>query len=316
MEALEPVPYGLPYGSLPRVLLAWLGGEYKRTREPLVQLGPSYAAFARTLGLVTSGGGPRSDRARLRWHLERLFAATVTSVESSDSVRRRLRAGGGIPTIDGEEADVSPRVTRLSIVDADPAEDDSNLLWWHPRRPGHMVWRSRVLLGQSYCRALDHAFPVSPRALAELRRSPLAIDLYSWLTYLFFGFQRLRTGSGSHRAVGRVVGPDSVPTMGAKPAGVRRDLELARKATPGADFRARDRGRAGIGAQGPRQLPRQRSQSPEPGEAGLPGGKSGAKRGWAPPPPIATPCRTSASRMSPGVDADSVKAASFPKCPR
>lgn len=239
MEALEPVPYGLPYGSLPRVLLAWLGGEYKRTREPLVQLGPSYAAFARTLGLVTSGGGPRSDRARLRWHLERLFAATVTSVESSDSVRRRLRAGGGIPTIDGEEADVSPRVTRLSIVDADPAEDDSNLLWWHPRRPGHMVWRSRVLLGQSYCRALDHAFPVSPRALAELRRSPLAIDLYSWLTYLFFGF-RAAPGQAQVRtepweALQAQLGAD----YGREARRARRDLELARKATPGADFRAR-----------------------------------------------------------------------------
>lgn len=238
LDALEPVPYGLPYGSLPRVLLAWLGGEYKRTREPLIQLGPSYAAFARTLGLVTSGGGPRSDRARLRWQLERLFAATVTSVESSESVRRRLRAGGGVPMIDGEEADVSPKVTRLSIIDTDPTEVDSDLLWWHPRRPGHMVWRSPVLLGRSYCRALDHAFPVSPRTLAELRRSPLAIDLYSWLTYLFFGFRevpgRARVRTEPWEALQAQLGAD----YGREARRARRDLELARKAAPSGDFRA------------------------------------------------------------------------------
>jgi hypothetical protein len=62
LELSEPVPYGLPYGSLPRVLLAWLGGEYKRTGERLIQLGPSHGAFLRALGLEDGGGGPRRDR--------------------------------------------------------------------------------------------------------------------------------------------------------------------------------------------------------------------------------------------------------------
>ena len=147
---------------------------------------------------VDGGGGPRSDRVRLRWQLERLFAATVTSVESAESIKRRLRTAGGIPIIDGEEADPSPAITRLSILDTSCGAGDG-LVWWHPRRPGHMVWRSSVLLGSSYCQALERAFPVSPRVLAGLRRSPLAIDLYCWLTYFFFGFRDARGASRLER---------------------------------------------------------------------------------------------------------------------
>jgi hypothetical protein len=235
----EPVPYGLPYGSLPRVLLAWLGGEYKRTGERLIQLGPSHGSFLRTLGLLDGGGGPRSDRARLRWQLERLFAATVTSVESAESIKRRLRAVGGIPIIDGEEADPSPAITRVSILDTSSGPD--SLVWWHPRRPGEMVWRSSVLLGSSYSKALDRAFPVSPRVLAELRRSPLAIDLYCWLTYFFFGFRDAR---GQHRlervepweALEGRLGAD----YGREARRARRALNDARKADPDGDHRGQE----------------------------------------------------------------------------
>ena len=239
-ELSDPVPYGLPYGSLPRVLLAWLGGEYKRTGERLIQLGPSHGALLRTLGLVDGGGGPRSDRARLRWQLERLFAATVTSVESAESIKRRLRAAGGIPIIDGQEADPSPAITRLSILDTS-CEPGDGLVWWHPRRPGHMVWRSSVLLGTSYCQALERAFPVSPRVLAGLRRSPLAIDLYCWLTYFFFGFRDARGASRLERvepweALEGRLGAD----YGRAARRARRALDGARNSDPDGDHRAQE----------------------------------------------------------------------------
>ena len=239
IEVFDPTPYGLPYGSLPRVLLAWLGGEYKRTGDRLIQLGPSYGAFVRALGLEDGGGGPRSDRVRLRWQLERLLAATVISVESPQSIKRRLRARGAIPIIDGEEADPSPLITRLSILDGNPVEHRADVVWWHPRRPGHMVWRSSVLLGQSYCEALERAFPVSPWALAELRRSPLAIDLYCWLTYLFFGFQNA-IGRGRLERVEpwELLQAQLGADYGREARRSRRELESARKSAPDGDYRA------------------------------------------------------------------------------
>ena len=221
------------------MLLAWLGGEYKRTGDRLIQLGPSYGAFVRTLGLEDGGGGPRSDRARLRWQLERLLAATVISVESPQSIKRRLRARGAIPIIDGEEADPSPLITRLSILDGNPVEHRADVVWWHPRCPGHMAWRSSVLLGQSYCEALERAFPVSPWALAELRRSPLAIDLYCWLTYLFFGFQNA-IGRGRLERVEpwELLQAQLGADYGREARRSRRELESARKSAPEGDYRA------------------------------------------------------------------------------
>jgi len=60
-------------------------------------------------------------------------------------------------------------------------------LWWRlagellPKRP---VWRPQVVLGQDFFEEITRsAVPVDLRAIRQLQRSPLAIDLYVWLTY-------------------------------------------------------------------------------------------------------------------------------------
>lgn len=54
MIALSVV--GLPYGSVPRLLLAWLTTEAVRTKERELILGDSMSIFMRELGLVPTGG--------------------------------------------------------------------------------------------------------------------------------------------------------------------------------------------------------------------------------------------------------------------
>jgi hypothetical protein len=50
-----------------------------------------------------------------------------------------------------------------------------------PRRP---TWRSHIVLGQDFFEEITRsAVPVDLRALRLLQRSPLALDLYVWLTY-------------------------------------------------------------------------------------------------------------------------------------
>ncbi|MGB5163119.1 MAG: replication protein RepA [Thermoanaerobaculia bacterium] len=41
----------LPYGRYPRLLMAWLTTEAVRTREPVLQLGPSLSSFMSQLGI-------------------------------------------------------------------------------------------------------------------------------------------------------------------------------------------------------------------------------------------------------------------------
>ena len=58
-------------------------------------------------------------------------------------------------------------------------------LWWDPKRPDQLgLWSSDVELDVDFYESLiNRPVPVDMAALRRLGRSPLAIDLYTWLTY-------------------------------------------------------------------------------------------------------------------------------------
>ena len=58
--------YKLPYGNLPRLLLAWLSTEAVRTQSRVVGSRKSLAEFMRALGIYNSGGQPKHGSAT-RW---------------------------------------------------------------------------------------------------------------------------------------------------------------------------------------------------------------------------------------------------------
>ena len=47
----------LPFGNIPRLLMAWLSTEAVRTQSRELILGPSLTKFTKTLGVYNSGGG-------------------------------------------------------------------------------------------------------------------------------------------------------------------------------------------------------------------------------------------------------------------
>ena len=59
------------------------------------------------------------------------------------------------------------------------------MLWWHAKNPEQAaLWRSTVTLSeQFYAEVIEHPIPVDLRALKALKKSPMALDLYCWLTY-------------------------------------------------------------------------------------------------------------------------------------
>jgi hypothetical protein len=149
---------GLPYGSIPRLVLAWLSTEAVQTRSRRVELGRSLSEFMRQLGMVPTGG-QRGDITRLRNQMNRLFAAAISCSYADED--------------DGYDG-------RRSFLIADKID-----LWWNPRRPDDQtLWESTVLLGeQFYQELIDHPVPLDMRALKALKQSPLALDIYAWLTY-------------------------------------------------------------------------------------------------------------------------------------
>jgi len=65
----------LPYGRYPRLLMAWVTTEAVRTREHVLQLGPSLSSFMFQIGLLPRGGqtgpiGPDLERELVKCHSE------------------------------------------------------------------------------------------------------------------------------------------------------------------------------------------------------------------------------------------------------
>lgn len=153
---------GLPYGKLPRLISAWLTREAKRTGERELLLGRSLSEFAGKLGLSTNGG-LRGDTSRLKMQATKLFSTFVS-----------LKAHHG--------QDFAYKNVALS---------DEGMLLWNPKKPNEpSLWESKITLSEAFFReCMDYAVPFDLRVLHCLR-SPLAIDIYLWLTWRMFILRR------------------------------------------------------------------------------------------------------------------------------
>ena len=147
---------GLPYGSIPRLLLCWVTTETVRTKSRTLVLGDSLSEFMRKLDLLPTGGR-WGTISRLKAQMERLFSCTI-SCRYSDGEAIGLR-----------------NVTPVSEA----------WLWWDPKRPEQAtLWESYVVLSEEFAReAQDRPVPYAMTALKVLRQSPLALDIYLWTTY-------------------------------------------------------------------------------------------------------------------------------------
>lgn len=156
LSMLAPSAIGLPYGNIPRLLLAWLTTEAVKRQSREIPLGDNLTSFMRNLDLVPTGGR-WGTITRLREQIERLFACSVSC---------RYHADGG-------------------IVGGGFTLADSYALWWAPSTPDQRtLFDSHIHLSETFYREIvDRPVPVDMRALRALQRSPLALDIYCWLTY-------------------------------------------------------------------------------------------------------------------------------------
>lgn len=153
---LAPSRIGLPYGVVPRLLLSWVSTEAVRTRERHLVLGDSLSSFMQQLDMMPTGGRWGSIT-RLREQSRRLFNTTISChYEGNDST------------------------TDEGFLIA-----SKNQLWWDPKRPEQgSLFQSTVTLSEEFFKeVVNHPVPLDMRALKALKKSPLAIDLYVWLTY-------------------------------------------------------------------------------------------------------------------------------------
>ena len=150
----------LPYGNIPRLLLAWVTTEAVRTQSRVLVLEDSLSAFMRKLELPVSG----STHTRLRNQMDRLFHASVTLTYEDERSHRYMTS----PITDRGE------------------------FWWDPKRPDdRTLWESTIRLGEEFFNEIiAHPVPLDMNILKALKRSSLGLDLYLWLTYRTFALKR------------------------------------------------------------------------------------------------------------------------------
>ena len=150
----------LPYGNLPRLLLAWVCTEAVRTQSRELVLGKSLSKFMRTLGVYNSGGQPQT---RLRNQMKRLFGCTVSLIYEDEH---------------GEQF--------VSSLIAERGE-----FWWNERKLDQpSLWNSKIELGEKFFNEIiRHPVPLNMNTLTALKRSTLGLDLYLWLVYRTFSLR-------------------------------------------------------------------------------------------------------------------------------
>lgn len=147
---------GLPYGSIPRLLIAWMTTEAVRTRQRELLLGHNLSKFMQQLNLVPTGG-KFGTITMLREQMQRLFSASISC------------------TYDNGD--------QWAIKNVQPVSQAS--LWWNPKEAKQsFLFESTLTLGEDFFKEIiEHPIPLDMGVINAIKRSPMALDIYCWLTY-------------------------------------------------------------------------------------------------------------------------------------
>ena len=143
---------GLPFGPRARLLLLHLCSEAVKNQSPIVEVEDSFTAFARSLGLATTGRNLNTLRDQVR----RMSAV---------SMRLAKRSGSYVDVFQGP---VFSKMRAEFPVDG----------------PQLQLWPSFVEFSPDFYDSLrQHAVPLRKEAVAALKHSARALDVYVWLAH-------------------------------------------------------------------------------------------------------------------------------------
>ncbi|GAA6136493.1 replication protein RepA [Arenicella sp. 4NH20-0111] len=147
---------GLPYGGLPRIIMAWIATEVILTKSKRIDIDGSLSEFLRGLSM-TSTGGKKGSIKRVKKQFVSLFSCSI---------------GHNVTKNGCQKIETLALATRQQY-------------WWTPIAPETVLLKkSFIELSQEfYNQILESSAPIDMRALNLLKGSPLAMDIYVWLTY-------------------------------------------------------------------------------------------------------------------------------------
>jgi len=160
---------GVPYGSLPRLVLIHVMTEAVRTRSRHIVLGTSFTDWMRRMGFRTISYGPRGSATLIKEQLDRLLACEWMIRWDNET----------------SKGDTEFAVKEIKLT--------NDYAGTNGRQGG---FSREILLTEGFFDHLrEHAVPLDENAIRQLRDSATALDLYTWLAY------RLPRVSGSRPAM-------------------------------------------------------------------------------------------------------------------
>lgn len=148
---------GVPFGSLPRLILIHIMTEAVRTRSRHVVLGETFTAWMRRMGFKTISYGPRGSATLIKQQLDRLLACEWMIRWDNDTASGESEFG----------------VKEIKLTNEYVGVD---------RKGGNFIREIRMTEG-FFEHLREHAVPLNEHAICHLRDSATGLDLYTWLAY-------------------------------------------------------------------------------------------------------------------------------------
>ncbi len=148
---------GVPYGSLPRLVLIHIMTEAVRNKSRQIVLGATFTDWMRRMGFRTISYGPRGSATLVREQLDRLLACEWM-IRWDSAADQGERAFG---------------IKEIKLTNEYVGTDHRN---------GTFMREIRMTEG-FFEHLREHAVPLNETAIRQIRDSATALDLYTWLAY-------------------------------------------------------------------------------------------------------------------------------------
>ena len=154
------VSLGIPYGTYPRLILAYLVTQAVKTRSPVIYLGKSFGNFLKTLNVNDGGNQYKQFQKQLQRTLSASFSWTYEKEEMESRINIHV--------------------------------SDQSQLWWQPKQTNvHPLWENWIELNHHFFNEIvRNAVPLDLRALSVLKNSPLALDLYMFVLWRIYKLKK------------------------------------------------------------------------------------------------------------------------------
>lgn len=153
LDIISDPKIGLPYGTYPRLLLAWICSEATKTQKKELHLGSNQSEFMRKLDISRQGSTIAMFKDQTTRLVNSLFRVTIEAENSR---------------------------ARKNILIA-----DSSFEFWETHNGG---WETHLNLNKKFLEdLLANPVPIDLNVLHAIRKSPMAMDVYTWIAYRTYG---------------------------------------------------------------------------------------------------------------------------------